>query len=304
MPPFPSLTSIWHTETYPSISPIRPELSAKGKTILITGGGSGIGAETALYFATAGASRIALLGRREQPLLDTKACINKQFANVEVLAIPADITKKSEVDAAFAKVVGKGKDDGAIHVLVSNAATLGPIVSIRDADGDEFLGAMHQNLKGTLYIAQAFLKYASTDAVVINNSSFAAYLNAIPGMNSLGIAKLGIFRLWDCLVYENPEISVFHVQPGVVDTAMSQQAGGPLKAVGHEDDVSLAASFIVWLASPEARFLKGKFVWANWDVDELKARAKEIEKSPELSIGLVGWPFGYADWKFQTPSSN
>ena len=56
--------------------------------------------------------------------------------------------------------------------------------------------------------------------------------------------------------------------------------------------VSLPASFILWLASPEARFLKGKYLWANWDVDELKARAKEIEEGSELNIALVGWPFG------------
>ena len=75
----------------------------------------------------------------------------------------------------------------------------------------------------------------------------------------------------------------------------------------HEADielVSLPASFNVWLASPEARFLKGKFLWANWDVDELKAKAKEIEASEQLSIGLVGWPFQNtswnANWKFKT----
>lgn len=55
--------------------------------------------------------------------------------------------------------------------------------------------------------------------------------------------------------------------------------------------MSLPASFNVWLASPEARFLKGKFVWCNWDVDELKAQAAEIEKGTKLNIGLVGWPF-------------
>ena len=65
------------------------------------------------------------------------------------------------------------------------------------------------------------------------------------------------------------------------------------------DLVSLPASFNVWLASPEARFLKGKFLWANWDVDELKARAKEIEATTQLSIGLGGWPFQDASWKFQ-----
>jgi hypothetical protein len=68
----------------------------------------------------------------------------------------------------------------------------------------------------------------------------------------------------------------------------------------HEADldlVSLPASFNVWLASPEARFLKGKFLWANWDVDELKAQAKELEAGTQLTIGLVGWPFQNSDWK-------
>ncbi|KAJ8120190.1 hypothetical protein O1611_g10428 [Lasiodiplodia mahajangana] len=57
------------------------------------------------------------------------------------------------------------------------------------------------------------------------------------------------------------------------------------------DDVSLPASFNLWLASPEARFLKGKFLWCNWDIDELKARAREFESSKELNIDLVGWPW-------------
>ncbi len=63
--------------------------------------------------------------------------------------------------------------------------------------------------------------------------------------------------------------------------------------------VSLPSNFNVWLASPEARFLKGKFLWANWDVDELKAEAKEIEASTRLSIALGGWPFQDTNWKFE-----
>lgn len=66
------------------------------------------------------------------------------------------------------------------------------------------------------------------------------------------------------------------------------------------DSVSLPASFNVWLASPEARFLKGKFVWANWDVNGLKAQAKKIEESTRFNIGLVGWPFEDASWKLET----
>ena len=199
--------------------------------MVITGGGTGIGAETARYFAEAGASRIALLGRREQPLLETKASIEQKFADVEIHVASTDITKKSEVDAAFAKSVGNGN----IHVLVSNAAMIGPQESVRDADEVKFLEAIQQNLKGSLFVAQAFLRYAATDAVAIDVNSSAAHLNFAPKFASYSIAKLAVFRLWDSLAFANPEKSVFHVQPGVVDTAMNREAGG-VDAVGFQDD--------------------------------------------------------------------
>jgi len=199
--------------------------------VIVTGGGTGIGAETARYFAEAGASRIALFGRREQPLLETKASIEHKFADVEVFVASIDVTKKSEVDAAFAKFVGHGK----IHVLVSNAAMIGPQDPVGDADPDKFLEAIQQNLKGSLFIAQAFLHYASTDAVVIEVSSSAAHVNFTPGLASYSIAKLAVFRLWDSLAFANPEMSVFHVHPGVVDTAMNKEAG-VVAAIGFEDD--------------------------------------------------------------------
>jgi hypothetical protein len=52
--------------------------------------------------------------------------------------------------------------------------------------------------------------------------------------------------------------------------------------------VDLPAHFLVWLVSSEAEFLKGKFVWVNWDVDELKDRADEIKGSLLLTILLNG----------------
>lgn len=51
----------------------------------------------------------------------------------------------------------------------------------------------------------------------------------------------------------------------------------------------LAGNFVVWLASKEAAFLKGKFTWVNWDIEELKINAREIENTTELSIGLQGY---------------
>lgn len=58
--------------------------------------------------------------------------------------------------------------------------------------------------------------------------------------------------------------------------------------------VSLSAHFLLWLASKEARFLKGKYVCANWDVEELKARAKQIETTRILEANIHGWPYGGA----------
>lgn len=228
--PFPSPTSTWHTSTYQSLSPTRPELSAQGKNVLVTGGGSGIGAETARYFAEAGASRIALLGRREQPLLDTKASIEHKFPNIEVFVSATDITIKSEVDEVFAKFVG----DQRLHVLVNSAGTVGPHESVQDVSGDKFRDCIEKNLMGSLFVAQAFIYYASTDAVAIEVNSSAAHINFSAGLASYSIAKMAVFRLWDSLAFANPGISVFHVQPGVINTAMNKEAGG-VDAVGFED---------------------------------------------------------------------
>jgi hypothetical protein len=45
---------------------------------------------------------------------------------------------------------------------------------------------------------------------------------------------------------------------------------------------------MVWLASPEAGFMKGEFIRANFDVDEMKGRDAEIEEGSDLRLGLLG----------------
>lgn len=61
--------------------------------------------------------------------------------------------------------------------------------------------------------------------------------------------------------------------------------------------VNLSGQFALWLASKEANFLAGRFVYASWDVDELKARAKEIENSDLLTIGVIGEPAAQSNAK-------
>ena len=237
--PFPTPTKTWHDTTYASLDPSRPELSAKGKTVLITGGGSGIGAETALYFARAGAARIALLGRRLEPLKETRTSISKEIPDVDIFVQSTDVTKKEEVDGAFDAFLSGGK--GKIDVFVAGAAVTGPMESTNDVDPEKMLSTIDKNLRGSIYTAQAFLKHAAEDAVVIDISSSAAHVNFAAYFATYNVAKLAVFRLWDSLACANPTMRVYHIQPGVVDTAMNREVGG-VKAMGFADD----GQFLFW----------------------------------------------------------
>ena len=62
------------------------------------------------------------------------------------------------------------------------------------------------------------------------------------------------------------------------------------KADANDSILDLPASFCVWLASGESDFLKGRMVWANWDVNELEAKSQEIVERDLLTMRLSGWP--------------
>lgn len=139
-PPFPCPTTTWHNDSYTAIEPTRPEVNAKYKTVIITGAvslsifhfeqhlpsslqssqltwsskGTGIGQATAQAFATAGASRLILIGRTESSLYDTKKSLPPQVTSV---VYRADVTDEK----AFKAIAS---DIGTWDVLILNAGTL------------------------------------------------------------------------------------------------------------------------------------------------------------------------------------
>lgn len=115
--PFPSLTATYHNASYDAISPTRHELSVANKTIIVTGGGRGLGSEIAKAYAAAGASRIVLLGRTQNTLSQTAEQIEKEFGSVSVSTHTADIADEAAIGKAAEKV---GKWD----VLILNAGVL------------------------------------------------------------------------------------------------------------------------------------------------------------------------------------
>ncbi|KAH6893011.1 hypothetical protein B0T10DRAFT_536869 [Thelonectria olida] len=284
----PKFTSTYHHEPYPAISPSKPELSTKGKKVVITGAGTGIGAATALAFAQSGASSIALLGRTERTLLATKKAISEAYPETEVYTYVSDIVDHSSLEnslQSFTSTVG-----GKLDILVANAGSLDELKPVLECDETKWWSIFEVNIKGQFNLVKAFVPLAVHDAVIINVSSCVAHFPIVPKHSSYHGSKLAAIKVFDYLQAENPSLAVMQFHPGAIPTSMSQKSFDSGIPKGKADDVTLSAAFAVWCASPEARFLKGKFLWANWDVEELKAKAQELENSQSLTIGLLGWP--------------
>jgi hypothetical protein len=85
------------------------------------------------------------------------------------------------------------------------------------------------------------------------------------------------------------------VQTAMMEESSMQGANEEMMAqarkAGFIDDESLPAQYFVWLSTPDAAFLTGKWVWANWDVEQLIARKEEITSSYLLTSVVQGWPF-------------
>ncbi|TDZ59747.1 Short chain dehydrogenase citE [Colletotrichum trifolii] len=285
-PPLPSATPNWHNDTYEAISPSRAELSAAGKTVIVAGAGSGIGRETALAFAQAGAARVILLGRTAVSLETTAASLPP---TVESEVLVADITSEPALQAAASKV---GRWD--VFVLTSGYVSApSPVVG---SSTDEWWQNFETNTKGTYLAAKLFLPTANPSRAVfvaLTTGTTAMPASVLPGLSPYIVSKLAQTKVVEFLAAENPNLFAATLHPGIVETAIFTKSGAKAEALPM-DTAQLPAHFTVWLSSPEAAFLNGRSVWANWDVDDLKKSAKTIEAGLSFTSGIAGWPFSPA----------
>ena len=110
---------------YPTIDPKEAfeHQKYRGKVVLITGASRGIGQETAIAYAKAGAS-VTIVGRSQETLDKTAAIIRAAASGAHVLAVPADVRDPKAVEAAVQATL---EQFGRLDILIANAGAVSNI---------------------------------------------------------------------------------------------------------------------------------------------------------------------------------
>ncbi|KAJ4484994.1 short-chain dehydrogenase/reductase [Lentinula edodes] len=283
-----TLTSTFHHDTYPAISSSNPSFSQAGKTVLITGGGSGIGFEIVRSFAKATASRIIIVGRRIAVLDDAVAKLHGEFPNTEFIARQGDISDEASAASVWDHL---NAHDILVHVLVLNAMHLYPMGpdTLKMARKD-VMEAFNTNVGGNFTMTAKFvnqpLRPVGEKLNLVNVSTAGIQMNPAPNQNPYVTSKAAFTALLGRIADEHPveDVQIISFHPGVL---YSETVAKHIdRDLFDWDEMALPADFAVWSASPEAAWLHGRFVWAHWDVDELKAD-NEIRKRLEQETGFL-----------------
>jgi len=242
-----------------------PHKRFAGKTVLITGGGTGMGKAAALRLGREGAN-VVIAGRRPAELnLVADAIITSGGI---ALAIPTDVSDEVQVEALVGRTVS---EFGTLHLAWNNAGMLGAFAPLHEAGLADFDAVMATNLRGVFaclkYEIAAMLRTGVAGAIV-NTSSWTAS-GVMPGLSAYAAGKAALDALARTVALEvgARQIRVNNVSPGIIATPMasgvlaSEIAALPfrkhtaLERIGQPEEV---ADAVLWLLSDDARFITGQ----------------------------------------------
>jgi citronellol/citronellal dehydrogenase len=236
--------------------------SFRGRVVIVTGGGSGIGRCVAHELAALGAI-VALVGRTQAKLDAVAAEIGDAGGRAE--AWPCNIRDEDAVKAMVAQVVAR---HGRIDALVNNAGGQFP-APLKDISLKGWEAVVQTNLTGGFLMARECLNQAmqSSGGAIVN--IVADIWGGMPNMGHSGAARAGMVNFTETAAFEWAQygVRVNAVAPGYIassgmdayppamrETIRSFPATVPLKRFGTEAEVSAA---IVFLLSPAAAFITG-----------------------------------------------
>ncbi|MGU3575436.1 SDR family NAD(P)-dependent oxidoreductase [Brucellaceae bacterium C25G] len=232
----------------------------KNRTVLVTGGASGIGYAITAKLIELGA-RVAVWDIQEKRLAEVAATFGDSVMTQKV-----DVAKQDAVDQAAAELFDKW---GAIDNLVNNAGIIGARMTVRDLDATELDRVLAVNLKSVFYVSSAYLRYMSNkeNRSMIGLSSIAGRTGGMVGNIAYATTKGAIASYTYALAKElAPAVRVNALAPGVIDTEIQKDVFAdpaniakmadliPLKRLGTADEVADAA---IWLLSPGSAYITG-----------------------------------------------
>ncbi|KAF2126304.1 short-chain dehydrogenase/reductase [Dothidotthia symphoricarpi CBS 119687] len=287
-----STTKTFHHAPYPAISAENPSNSQAGKTVLITGSASGVGYETANKFAQANASRIIISGRNSETLNKAATDLKKKSKSSEILTRVSNINEETSIDQLWTSFSDEGI---VIDVLILNAADTsgGPANPLLNV-WPQFRAMFNTNVFGNVLMAARFLdspNLVKQGKTLINLTSCLAHSNPARLQAAYSASKVASSSFFQHLAQEIPvdQCRIINLHPGLIpNTSSTDKAPPELIEMVRWDEVDLPASVCVWASTTAASFLHGRFIWSNWDVEELAKRKIEFQEPGYLRIGLQG----------------
>jgi NAD(P)-dependent dehydrogenase (short-subunit alcohol dehydrogenase family) len=158
--PVQNFTKTFHTKPYDGISPLRPELSQAGRTVLITGGNDGIGYSAARAFGRASAAKVIIVGRRAEANAAAATGLEKELSDkhgsaTRVVGMVCDISKPSDVARLWEDLKNAGTT---VDVLVLNATGISQPKTILQRGANGIWEDYNINLRAQLDLAERFYK--------------------------------------------------------------------------------------------------------------------------------------------------
>jgi NAD(P)-dependent dehydrogenase (short-subunit alcohol dehydrogenase family) len=229
-------------------------MSASKQFAAVTGAGSGIGRATAIALAAAGFT-VALIGRKEETLLETKQIIGAAGGDAHVFA--ADVTSESSVDNAFSRIAAQF---GRLDVLFNNAGRNGGAVPLHDYTFELWNDVVATNLTGVFLCARAAWRVMKEQTPqggrIINNGSISAH-SPRPNTIAYTATKHAVTGITKALALDGRPYNIACCQIDIGNAATSlteRMTQGVLQADGRmapeaRMDVTHVANAVVHMAS-------------------------------------------------------